>query len=92
MLSKSEIKKITSCAKKYSIEIVYLFGSSLEDNQYNNDIDIAVKGIAPDKFFKFYSELSRKLAKPIDIIDLSDKTTFSKIIQTEGKIIYGKLA
>ncbi len=92
MLSKAEIRKIVSCAKKYNIETVYLFGSSLEDNRYYNDIDIAVSGIAPDKFFKFYSELSRKLSKPIDIIDLSDKTPFSKVIQIEGKIIYGKLA
>lgn len=71
MISEKDKEIIILYAKKYNITKVILFGSSLDDNNVANDIDLAVLGIKPEVFFKFYGELLRNLSKPVDLIDLS---------------------
>ena len=89
MISNSEKNIILSCAKKYDVETVILFGSSINEDIDYRDIDIAVKGVKPGFFFKFYGELFRKLPKPVDLVDLSDDTLFNKLIRKKGLKIYG---
>ena len=88
MINELEKEIIIRYAKKYNISSVYLFGSSLDQSEYN-DIDLAVNGIKPDLFFKFYGELLRNLPKSVDLIDLSEKSLFNQIIKEEGVKIYG---
>ncbi|KKM13676.1 hypothetical protein LCGC14_1713840 [marine sediment metagenome] len=87
MINKREKEIIIQFAKKYHVFSIYLFGSSLNENEYN-DIDLAVKGIKPELFFKFYGELLRNLKKPVDLIDLSKKSLFNQIIEETAMIIY----
>ena len=89
MISKREKEIITRCAEKYKVSSVYLFGSSLDMDSGYNDIDLAVKGIKPEVFFKFYGELLRSLSKPVDLVDLSKKSLFNQIIEEKGVKIYG---
>lgn len=90
MISKRDKGIITQCAKKYKVTTIYLFGSSLDRNSEEyNDIDLAVKGIRPEVFFKFYGELLRSLSKPVDVVDLSKKSLFNQIIEEKGVKIYG---
>ncbi len=76
--------------KKYEVSSIYLFGSSLDKDPESNDIDLAVEGIRPNVFFKFYGELLRSLSKPVDLIDLSRKSLFNRIIEEKGVKIYGE--
>lgn len=89
MISERDKEIITQCAKKYKVSTIYLFGSSLDRNSGYNDIDLAVKGIKPEVFFKFYGELLRSLSKPVDLVDLSKKSLFNQIIEEKGVRIYG---
>jgi predicted nucleotidyltransferase len=89
MISKREKEIIIRCAEKYKASSIYLFGSSLNRNSEYNDIDLAVKGIKPEVFFKFYGELLRSLSKPVDLVDLSKKSLFNQIIEEKGVRIYG---
>ncbi|MFW9990032.1 MAG: nucleotidyltransferase family protein [Candidatus Odinarchaeota archaeon] len=88
MISEEEKEIIVQFAKKYNVSSVYLFGSSLDNFEYN-DIDLAVHGIKPNLFFKFYGELLRNLSKPVDLIDLSEKSLFNQIIEKKCVKIYG---
>lgn len=88
MIDEKERKIITEVARKYKVSAVYLFGSSLAESNYN-DIDLAVEGIKPEVFFKFYGELLRNISKPIDLVDLSKKTLFNELILEKGVKIYG---
>ena len=88
MINEEEKQIIMRCAKKYNVSSVYLFGSSL--NQYDShDIDLAVSGIKPRLFFKFYGELLRKLPIPVDLVDLSEKSLFNNLIRENCAKIYG---
>lgn len=89
MISKKDISTIIRIAKKYQVKILFLFGSSVLPNGKSNDIDIAVKGIAPEYFFKFYGELVKKISKPVDLIDLSEQSLFNTLIEKNGIKIYG---
>jgi len=89
MISESERGIIIQCAKKYKVPTIYLFGSSLDRDSGYNDVDLAVKGIKPEIFFKFYGELLRNLSKPVDLVDLSKKSLFNQIIEEKGVRIYG---
>ena len=87
MINQEEKDVIIHYAKKFGVVSIYLFGSSSTENEYN-DIDLAVEGIKPEFFFKFYGKLLRNISKPIDLIDLSDKTNFNRLIEKRAVKIY----
>jgi uncharacterized protein len=89
MIKDRDKEIIIQYAKKYEVSSVYLFGSSLDNNVEANDIDLAVKGIIPKNFFKFYGELLRNLSKPVDLVDLSKKSLFNQMVEEKGVKIYG---
>jgi len=76
------------CAEKYNVSSLFLFGSSIEKEEYD-DIDIGVKGIKPRLFFKFYAELFKNLPKNVDLVDLSKKSLFNDLVERDGAKIYG---
>lgn len=89
MISEIDRNRIIEYAKKYNVETVILFGSSLvEDNP--KDIDIGIRGIKPELFFNFYGELMRNLSRPVDIVDLSTECLFNRLVEERGVKIYAR--
>ncbi len=88
MLADAQIEAIASCAREFDAEAVWLFGSALGDEQNVGDIDLAVEGVAPEKFFSFYFRLMLALPKPVDLLDLSLDPPLSPIIRERGVRIY----
>ena len=89
VIDEREKEVIIEVAKKYNASAVYLFGSSLVRDDYN-DIDLAVEGVKPEEFFKFYGELLMRIPRPIDLVDLSKEDEFNKLILEKGVKIYGR--
>lgn len=89
MISEIDKEIIIKYAKKYKVSYVILFGSSTRNDRESNDIDIGVNGIEPRMFFDFYAELFKNLSKPVDLIDLSRESLFSKLVEKRGIRIYG---
>ena len=88
MISESDMDIIRKYAKKYGVERVILFGSSKERADAR-DIDIGVKGLAPELFFDFCWELYRDLSKPVDVVDLSKECLLNRLVEKDGWVIYG---
>jgi len=89
MIAESDKRKIREISEKYHAKRVLLFGSCLDVTRESRDIDIAVEGVSPEDFFKYYGDLMLKLSKPIDVIDLSERSKFTELIQQEGVLLYG---
>jgi len=89
MISERDKEVIIQYARKYNVSSVYLFGSSTDESSEANDIDLAVEGIVPKLFFKFYGELLRSLSKPVDLVDLSQKSLFNQMVEERAVKIYG---
>jgi len=77
-------------ARRYDVRTVLLFGSGADPKTETNDIDLAVEGIVPEKFFSFYGDLLFGLSKPVDLIDLSNNTKFNRLVYREGIRLYGQ--
>ncbi len=92
MISKQDKATIVDIARRYDVGGILLFGSSADPKMEVNDIDLAVEGIATEKFFSFYGELLFSLSKPVDLIDLSSDTKFNRLVYREGIRLYGQSA
>lgn len=88
MITELEKKAIRELSEKYQAKRVLLFGSSLDTTKESRDIDIAVEGVQPKDFFKYYGDLLLTLPRPVDLVDLSGTSKFVKLIQQEGVVLY----
>ena len=89
MISETDKTIIRECAENYQAAAVYLFGSALRADTEPHDLDVGVKGLKPDVFFRFYGELMKRLSKPVDVVDLSEDSPFGEMVEKEGVHIYG---
>ena len=89
MISKKDKQVITAIAGQYKVKKVLLFGSNADSSVVGRDIDLAVEGIKPRDFFKFYGDLIFSLDKSVDLIDLSTDNSFNRLVREEGIPVYG---
>ena len=86
---KRELSKIVDISREFGAKKVLLFGSCLEDVESAQDIDIAVNGIKPREFFKYYGKVSMAVDDEVDIVDLADiRAHLCKRILSKGRVIY----
>lgn len=84
-----ELKKIARISREFGAKKVLLFGSCLEDIESARDIDIAVSGIKPGEFFKYYGKVSMAVDDEVDIIDLDDiREHLYKRVLSRGQVVY----
>ena len=89
MISAAERDTILELAAKYAVKRVFVFGSAARGDSGYRDIDLAIEGIRPRDFFRFYGELLSRLPLPVDVVDLSRPSRFSNMIRREGIPIHG---
>jgi len=89
MLSEQDRMMIQDTARRYGVGRVLLFGSSAEHKTLTHDIDIAVEGLAPSRFFSFYGDLIFGLSKSVDVVDLDRRSKFTDMIRRDGVPLYG---
>ena len=88
MISSNLIETVRACAEDFGVKAVWLFGSALEDESKALDIDLAVEGLVPEKFFDFYGRLFFELPKPVDLVDMEHELPITAIIRSRGVRIY----
>jgi predicted nucleotidyltransferase len=86
---KQKIALAAEALKRYGAREVYVFGS-LAEGKYtrHSDIDMAVSGLPPEKFFRAMSEAHEILMRPLDLIDLDDGSLFSEYLKKEGILLH----
>lgn len=88
MVTSKEKTIIAGLARRYKAKRVVLFGSNLHPGRAR-DIDLAVEGVRPKDFFKLYGDLMFMLPRQVDLVDLDRKSKFTRLIEKEGRVIYG---
>ena len=88
MITENEKGIIREGAEKYGIKAVFLFGSSLDQDDFR-DIDLGVDGLEPGRFFSFYAYLVKHLSRQVDLVDLSQRSLFSDLVVETGIRVYG---
>jgi predicted nucleotidyltransferase len=74
--------------KKAGAKEVFLFGSLITGKiNKNSDIDLGIKGLPPELFFKIYGELSISSEKHIDLVDFDSNSDLFTMLQTIDEVI-----
>jgi predicted nucleotidyltransferase len=92
MLSARDKTIIATLARRYGAAAVWLFGSSAEEGRRGRDLDLAVEGVAPARFFQFVGDLMLSLSQPVDVVALEKRSKLSTLIRRDGIPIYGQPA
>ena len=90
MISDRDKATVTALARRYGAAGVWLFGSSAKGRKPGRDLDLAVEGLAPARFFQFLGELMLSVSKPVDLVSLQKPSKLSALIRRDGIPIYGK--
>jgi predicted nucleotidyltransferase len=89
VIAAQDIDVIRQTSRKYGLTRVLLFGSAAQSSDEPRDIDLAVEGLDPRRFFEFYGDLIFSLSRPVDVFDLSQPGRFADMVRREGIPIYG---
>jgi predicted nucleotidyltransferase len=82
------IERAAAVLRKEGAEEVYLFGSARGGREADDsDVDLAVTGLAPSKFFRAMGRAHRALGCPLDLIDLDEDTPFTRYLKEEKELL-----
>lgn len=66
---------------------VYVFGSAVRGTlEERSDIDLAVSGLPPEKFFQVMAQVEDILQRPIDLVDLDEENPFTQYLKEENEL------
>lgn len=84
-----DIKKAIQILKENGAKEIFIFGSIANGKfNENSDIDIAIKGLKEQDFYKVASILMFELEHEFDLIDLDDKQNrFSQMLLKVGGLL-----
>jgi predicted nucleotidyltransferase len=92
MVSARDKATIVILARRYGAATVWLFGSSTNRHKRGRDLDLAVEGVAPARFFQFVGDLMLALSKPVDVVALEGQSKLGALIRRDGIPVYGQSA
>jgi predicted nucleotidyltransferase len=74
----ARISRAAEILKRYGATEVYVFGSAASGKMHpHSDVDLAMIGIPPEKFFRAMGEAYETLGMPLDLVDLSEDTSLA---------------
>jgi predicted nucleotidyltransferase len=83
-----DIKKANAFLKNEGCKTVFLFGSMVTGKIHDHsDIDIGVKGLPPEKFFKVYSKLYMNLDNEFHLVDFDCDNDFFSLLEKLGEVV-----
>ena len=66
---------------------VFLFGSAATGRmREGSDVDLAVSGLPPERFFQAMGRAGDELDRPLSLIDLDEDTPFTRYLRQEGEL------
>jgi predicted nucleotidyltransferase len=84
---RERIRRAAEALRQFGAREVYLFGSAaagtLDDY---SDIDMAVAGLPPEKYFKAMGAAGDILERQLDLVDLDDENLFTSYLKRKGKL------
>lgn len=83
-----DIKRAIEILKESGCQEIYLFGSLAEGRaREESDIDLAVRGCNPDKYYQLIGKLMMELEHPIDLVNLDRNDEFTNFLESRGGMV-----
>jgi predicted nucleotidyltransferase len=73
--------------RAHGVREAYLFGSTVGGHASRHpDVDVAVAGCPPERFYRLAAELERAFALPLDLVDLDlAPAAFADAVRRDGR-------
>ena len=85
---KKNIDIAVDLLKREGCHSVYLFGSMVTGPIHKkSDIDIGIKGLPPEIFYRVYAKLDAQVNTNIDLIDFDSQNKFYELLDSLGEVI-----
>ena len=82
------LSAVAQLLRRYGASDVFVFGSATKSTfRPGSDVDIAVTGLPPDVFFSAIAKASDILGKPVDLVDLDDRTPRVRYLIGSGELV-----
>ena len=67
---------------------VFVFGSAAHGKpRPESDLDIAVRGLPPERFFAAMSAVTFAISRVFDLVDLDEENPFTQYLEKEGELL-----
>jgi predicted nucleotidyltransferase len=82
-----DLARAAEILKRAGATEVYVFGSAATGApRPHSDIDLATRGLPPERFFRAMTEVGDAVSRPIDLIDLDAPNRFTEYLVRKGKL------
>jgi len=84
---RKQLERAVAALKAEGAREVYVFGSAAAGKlREGSDVDLAVSGLAPERFFEAMAEAEDALGRTLDLVDLDEATPFTRYLKEEGEL------
>jgi predicted nucleotidyltransferase len=76
--------------REFGASRVYLFGSLAQEDRFHeqSDVDLAVEGIAQERFFKAWTATGAHASAPIELVDIDEVgEPMRRLIREHGELL-----
>ena len=81
------VRKAADVLKAEGAKEVFVFGSAANGSlRPDSDIDLAVAGLPPERFYRAMGKAADALGRSVDLIDLDESTPFTRHLTQEGEL------
>ena len=85
---RKDIEAAANLLKNEGCQSIYLFGSMVTGKIHeNSDIDIGIKGLPPERFFRVYAELDNNVSHEVDLVDFDENNKFYNLLNSLGEVV-----
>ena len=82
-----DIERAATILREAGAAEVFVFGSAAEGAaRRGSDLDLAVRGLPPEVFFRAMSRVTAALCRQIDLIDLDETNPFTEYLVKRGEL------
>jgi predicted nucleotidyltransferase len=81
------LARAVAALKAAGAKEVYLFGSAATGGMRpGSDIDVAVAGLPPERFFRAMGDAADALGRSLDLVDLDESNPFTRYLREKGEL------
>lgn len=85
----ADIDRAVEILKAGGCREVHVFGSVAEGRtRVGSDLDLAVRGCPPQRFFSLLGRLLSELDHPVDLIDLDADSRLARFLDEHGLLVH----
>jgi predicted nucleotidyltransferase len=84
---KKDIDLAAKILKEAGASEVFVFGSTSRGKERpDSDIDLAVRGLPPERFFRTMTKIGIAISREFDLVDLDESIEFAEFLEKKGEL------